>query len=142
MSNLNLVEVDLNRDIQEISTYIQSYIDSTYLSQIRNQVKNHKRQSGQIHFPEVQLLSAMVPFVPEEARNQFSQVIKMISYSKMVENMLPSYGVENLFARTGSQDKELSDYIQEAIMAVVLYKAITWVEESEGEGPSSTPYFK
>ena len=136
MSNLNLVEVDLNRDIQEISTYIQGYIDKTYLSQIRNQVKSHQRQSGELHFPEVQLLNAMVPFVPEAARNQFSQMVKMISYSMRVQNMLPNYGVENLFTRTDSQDKKLNDYIREGVMALVLYKAITWAEESEGEGHS------
>ena len=136
MSNLNLVEVDLNRDIQEISTYIQGYIDKTYLSQIRNQVKSHQRQSGELHFPEVQLLNAMVPFVPEAARNQFSQMVKMISYSMRVQNMLPNYGVENLFTRTDSQDKKLNDYIREGVMALVLYKAITWAEESEGEGYS------
>lgn len=136
MSNLNLVEVDLNRDIQEISTYIQGYIDKTYLSQIRNQVKSHQRQSGELHFPEVQLLNAMVPFVPEAARNQFSQMVKMISYSMRVQNMLPNYGVENLFTRTDNQDKKLNDYIREGVMALVLYKAITWAEESEGEGHS------
>lgn len=131
MRSINLVDVDLNRDIQEISRYIQSYVDSTYLSQIRDQVTTYKRESEETPFPEVQLLQAMVPFVPEGSRGQFSNVIKMITYSIMVENMLPTYGVESFFTRTGVKEKMPNDYIHEAIIALVLYKTIVWAEESD-----------
>lgn len=133
MGNINLVDVDLNRDIQEISKYIQSYVDTTYLSQIRNQVKDHKRQSAEIPCPEVQLLNAIVPFVAVESRGQFLDVIKMITYSKMVENMLPRYGVKNFLTRTDDESKGTNDYVQEAVVALVLYKAISWAEEFEND---------
>lgn len=132
MKNINLVDVDLNRDIQEISNYIQSYIDSTYLSQVRHQVKTHKRQYAEVPFPEVQLLNALLPFVSEEIKEKFSNLTEMITYSKMIENMLPSYGVENLFVRDVQQEKGLKDYIQQAVVVLVLYKIIVWAEVSEG----------
>lgn len=131
MRNINLVDLDLNRDIQEISNYIQSYIDSTYLSQIRNQIKTHKRQCANAPFPEVQLLNAMMPFVPEDARDKFSSMIEMITYSKMIENMLPSYGVKNSFTRSRDEKKAPNDYLHQAVVVLVLYKVIIWAEETE-----------
>lgn len=131
MRNINLVDVDLNRDIKEISNYIQSYIDSTYLSQIRNQINTHKRKYDDTPFPEVELLRAIVPFVQEESRDKFLAVIKMITYSKMVENMLPDFGVENVFLREEWDNKGVNDYIHQAVAALVLYKVIAWAEESD-----------
>ena len=131
MNNINLVDVDLNRDIQEISNYIQSYIDATYLSQVRNQIKTRKKQYDEATFPEVQLLDALVPFVPEEFKGGFTNLIEMITYSKMIENMLPSYGVEKLFVRNEYEDKGPSDYIHQAVLVLVLYKVIVWAEKSD-----------
>lgn len=131
MRNINLVDIDLNRDIQEITSYIQSYIDSTYLSQIRNQIKTHKRESAQVPFPEVQLLNAMIPFVREDAKDKLSKIIEMITYSKMIENMLPNYGVEGANARSMGQEKGPKDYLHQAVVVLVLYKAIIWAEETD-----------
>lgn len=129
MKDINLVDVDLKRDIQEISNYIQSYVDTTYLSQIRSQIKNHKRQCAEIPFPEVQLLNAMVPFVEENTRDRFLNIINMITYSKMIESMLPHYGIENFFGRTANTKKGPNDYIHQAVVALVLYRVIVWSEE-------------
>lgn len=129
MKEANLVDINLKRDIQEISSYIQSYIDTTYLSQIRNQIKTHKRQCEEIPFAEVQLLEAVVPFVEGEAKDKISKTIKMITYSKMIENMLPDYGVEEVFHRSHNQEKTANDYIHEIAVVLVLYKAIVWAEE-------------
>ncbi len=131
MSNINLVDLDLNRDIQEIVNYIQSYIDSTYLSQIRNQIKTHKRQCADLPFAEVQLLNALLPFVCEDAKEKFSKIIEMITYSKMIESMLPSYGIDNFFIRNSGEEKGANDYLHQAVVALVLYKVIIWAEETD-----------
>ena len=129
MKNINLVDVDLKRDIQEISTFIQNYVDSTYLSQIRSQVRTHKRQTTESPFAEVQLLEAVLPFVEGETKSKLSSVIKMITYSKMIEKMLPDYGVENLFTRTNKEKGLANEYIHQAVVVLVLYKIIAWAEE-------------
>lgn len=128
MGSENLVDVDLKRDIQEISSYIQTYVEATYLSQIRNQIKTRKGEYTQISFPEVDLLNAIVPFVQEESKNKLEHVITMITYSKMIETMLPHYGVEDFFGRTTNKQKELNDYIHQAAVVLVLYKVIVWSE--------------
>lgn len=130
MANLNLVDVDLKRDIQEISKYVQSYIDSTYLSQMRNQIQTHKRQCRERPFAEVQLLEAVVPFVErEEAKDKIASIIKMITYSKMIENMLPQYGGKNIFRKEEGEENTPQDYIHQAVVILVLYKVIVWAEE-------------
>lgn len=132
MKNINLVDVDLKRDIQEISLFIQNYIDTTYLSQIREQITTHKRQCAKAPFAEVQLLEAIRPFVQEEARGKLSRIIKMITYSKTIEKMLPDYGIDQPFARTDGQSSEPNDYIHQAVIVLVLYKMIVWAEEYQG----------
>lgn len=131
MKNLNLVDVDLKRDIQEISNYIQSYVDATYLSQIRTQMRTYKRQCDQTPFVEVQLLESIIPFIKEENRDRFSNLIKMITYSKMIETMLPDYGIESFFRRTDNKKGLPNDYIHQATVALILYKVIVWAEEHE-----------
>lgn len=129
MENINLVNVDLNRDIQEITNYIQKYIDSTYLNQIRNQVNTYKREYTKEPSPQIQLLNSIVPFVGEESKGKFSDVIKMITYAKMIENILPSYGVGTLFTREDGNEMTPNDYIQQAVIALILYQLISWAEE-------------
>lgn len=130
MKNINLVDVDLNRDIQEISNYIQGYVDSTYLSQIRDQVKTYRSECDQTPFPEVQLLQAIIPFMQEKNRDKFEDAINMITYSKMIETMLPHYGIKDLFGRTTNEKKEPNEYIHQAVVVLVLYKVIIWSETS------------
>lgn len=129
MKDANLVDINLKRDIQEISNYIQGYIDTTYLSQIRSQIQTHKRQCEETPFAEVQLLEAIVPFVEGEAQDKLSKTIKMITYSKMIENMLPSYGVEKVFDRSDQLEKTPNDLIHEVALVLVLYKAIIWADQ-------------
>lgn len=129
MGNVNLVDVDLKRDIQEISTYIQGYVESTYLRQVRNQIQTHKRQCEEIPFAEVQLLEALVPFVEDtEAKDKVSKLIQMITYSKMIENMLPDYGGKEFYDRGSHTENTLNDYIHQGVVILVLYKIIVWAE--------------
>ena len=129
MENLNLVNVDLNRDIQKITKYIQDYIDSTYLEQIRKQVKTYKRQYTEEPSPQIQLLNSIIPFVGEESKDRFTQMIKMISYAKMIESMLPSYRSGTTYNRENNEVMTPNDYIQQAVVSLVLYQLITWAEE-------------
>ena len=130
MDHINLVNVDFNRDIQEISNYIQSYVDATYLTQIRSEITSYKRKCTEVPFPEVQLLKAVIPCIGEESRDKFQGMVDMITHSKMIEKMLPSYGVEKLFTRTENETKEIGDYIHQAVVVLVLYKVIMWAEGS------------
>lgn len=119
MNKKNLIDIDLNRDIQEISRYIQQYIDSTYFDQIRNQVTNYQRQLGKQPSPEIELLKSIIPFIKEEQQPRFEHIIKMVEHSKMIDGMLPM-----------NRGEDPNDYINRGITALILYQIITWAEKA------------
>lgn len=123
--------IDFKRDLQEITRFIEGYIDKTYLSQMHSQISTHKRQCEETPSKEIQLLKAFVPFVESENKDKFSNLIEMMTYSQMIQNMLPSYSDQLLFSRgeEGQEQNEASDYMQQAILALFLYKAILWAEK-------------
>lgn len=130
MGNINRVDLDLKRDIQEIASFIENYIDSTYLSKIRGQIQTQKRECRKMPLPEVQLLEAIVPFVEGEMRTKLTNMVKLITYSKMIEKMVAGYGGEELFTRTQNEKGLANDYIYQGVVVLVLYQVIIWAEEA------------
>lgn len=128
MSDKNIIDLNLKRDLQQITTMIQGYIDSTYLSQIRSQIHTYKRQCEELPCKESQLLQAIVPFMNDDAQDRFSNLIKLITYSQMIERMLPSYGIEPSLYRSSSEEKPKYDYMHQVILALFLYRTILWAE--------------
>ncbi len=120
--------IDLKRDLKEITTFIQDYVDTTYLSQIHDQINTYKRQCQEKPCKEAQLLKAIVPFVEEENKEQFSSLIDMITYSQMIQTMLPNYSHNPLFSRGENEKDNPNDFMHQAILALFLYKAIIWAE--------------
>lgn len=131
MKNVDLIDIDLKRDIEAISNYIESYVESTYLNQIREQVQNYKEQYRQEPLMEVELLEAISPFIEkEESRNKVSHLLKQITYSKMIENMLPNYKTaEVLYKREEHKIYSLKDYLNLIILILILYRIIIWAEK-------------
>jgi len=126
--------IDFKRDLQEITKFIEGYIDTTYLSQMHHQISRQKRECEETPSKEIQLLKAFVPFVESENKDKFSNLIEMMTYSQMIQAMLPSYNEQPLFSR-GEEEQEQSgpsDYMQQAILALFLYKAILWAERYKG----------
>ena len=125
----NIVDLNFQRDLQEITSFIEGYIDSTYLSQIRNQIFTYKRQCEEAPCKESQLLEAIIPFIEDEYRDKLSNLIQLITYSQMIQKMLPE-SKSNVSLMRGEKDIDTKhDYMQQAILALFLYKAILWAEE-------------
>ena len=124
----NIGGIDLKRDLQQVTTLIQEYVDTTYLSQIHKQINTYRKQCEEAPCKEAQLLRAVVPFIEDENKERFSNLIEMMTYSQMIQAMLPHYSSKGLFAR-GEEESESDDYMHQAILALFLYKAIRWAEE-------------
>ena len=120
--------INLKRDLQEVTTFIQEYVDATYLSQIHSQINTYRRQCEETPCKEAQLLKAVVPFIEGENKDKFSNLIQMMTYSQMIQAMLPQYSGKGLFARS-EEEGEGNDYMHQAILALFLYKAIRWAED-------------
>lgn len=131
MKTENIGGINLKRDLQEVTTFIQDYIDATYLSQIHSQINTYRRQCEETPCKEAQLLKAVVPFIEGENKEKFSNLIEIMTYSQMIKAMLPNYSGKGLFAR-GEEESEAYDYMHQAILALFLYKAILWAEEYKG----------
>ncbi|NLI89261.1 MAG: hypothetical protein GX366_02475 [Epulopiscium sp.] len=131
MKNMDLIDIDLKRDAQAISNYIESYVESTYLKQIREQVQNYKEQYRQEPLMEVELLEAISPFIEkEESREKVSNLVKQITYSKMIETMLPNYKTaEVLYRKDENKIYSLKDYFNLIILILILYRIIIWAEK-------------
>ena len=126
----NIGGINLKRDIQEITTFIQAYVDTTYLSDIHNQINTYKRQCEKNPCKEVELLQAVVPFIEGENKDKFSSLIKMLTYSQMIQSMLPYYKQKTSFAR--ENESEAYDNMHQVILVLFLYKAILWAEQYKG----------
>ena len=126
--------IDFERDLQEITRLIEGYIDTTYLREMHRQISIHKKKHEEMPSKEIQLLKAFLPFIESSEKDKFLSLIEMMTYSQMIQAMLPMYSDQSSFSRgeEGQEKDEAFAYIQQGILALFLYKAILWAEEYKG----------
>lgn len=124
-----LLNVDIDRDLNEILKLVTKYMEKTYIKEIEREMLDCARRSEHNQTKEVELLRAIIPFVPEEKQAPMEQVVKMMIYNQIVKQTLPK-----LITTTPmrGESKGIDGMSKELVGSFILFKLLFNLEEKNG----------
>ncbi|MGL4737755.1 MAG: hypothetical protein ACRCW2_09915 [Cellulosilyticaceae bacterium] len=123
-----LLRVDIDRDLGEIMKLITKYMEKTYIKEIEKEMLECARKCEHNQTKEVELLRALIPFVPEEKQETMEQVVKMMVYDQIVKQTLPKL-ITLQQMRGEGESKSLDSKGKELVGSFILYKLLFNLEK-------------
>lgn len=123
-----LLRVDIERDFNEILKLITTYMEKTYIKEIEREMLECARKCEHNQTKEVELLRALIPFVPEDKQETMEQVVKMMIYQQIVGQTLPRL-ISVGGARNSHENKALDEVSKELVGSFILYKLLFNLEK-------------
>lgn len=123
-----LLRVDIDRDLGEIMKLITRYMEKTYIKEIEKEMLECARKCEHNQTKEVELLRALIPFVPEEKQETMEQVVKMMIYDQIVKQTLPKL-ITVPQMRGDGDNKTLEGMGKELVGSFILYKLLFNLEK-------------
>jgi hypothetical protein len=84
-----LVKIDLERDLKQISKLVDQYIRDTYIQDIEKELEYCRKKCEHEESKEVTLLKAIAAFVPPEKQMPIGKMIEVMKHEKVIRQMLP-----------------------------------------------------
>lgn len=120
-----LLRVNIDRDLNEISKLIKSYMTKTYIDDLTKEVYRCEQQCKGNMSREAQLVEALIPFLPDEKKGVLNEVSKLLRYEQVASVMLPRL-VGKTYVEGMRQEND--QFIKETIMKVLLFKIMSTLE--------------
>ena len=120
------MRINLDRDISEIMKLVKGYMTKTYINELTKEVFRCEEQCSHNRSKEVQLLEAMLPFLPVERRGLFEKAGQMLRYEQVADLMLPK--ILTSHSPTGMRSENNEQFIQEIIIKALLFKLMDTME--------------
>ena len=120
------VAINLEQDLNEISSLIWGYMDKKYLIQFRQKLNGYRKECEVNLCKEAQLMRAMMPFMPEQ-KKLLQFIVDLIIYNDMIEKTFNEHtGLRNLY-RDDSKEKE---QVKKLLYKLIAFKLVTAIEKS------------
>ena len=125
-----LLRINIDRDLNEISKLIKSYMTKTYINDLTKEVFRCEQQCRGHMSKEAQLIEALIPFIPDDKRDVLTQVSRLMRYEQVAQVMLPRLIGQIAPPIEGMrQDRpEADQFIKETIVKVLLFKIMSTME--------------
>ena len=120
-----LLRVNIERDLNEISKLIKSYMTKTYIKDLTQEVFRCDQQCKGNMSREGQLIEALLPFVPDEKRGMLNEMNRLLRYEQVANIMLP-----RLIGKGHGEGmrQESDQFIKETVVKVLLFKIMSTIE--------------
>lgn len=120
------MRINLERDINEITKLIKGYMTKTYINELTQEVFRAEEACKHNRSKEVQLLEALIPFLPNEKRGLFEEVGKMLKYEQVANVMLPK--ILTSYSGKGMRQENNEQFMQEIVIKALLFKIMNTIE--------------
>lgn len=124
----HLLNIDIDRDLNEILKMVSKYMEKTYIKEIEKEMLECARKCEHNQTKEVELMRAIIPFIPEDKQGPIEQVVKIMIYDQIVRQTLPK-----LISMPGSRSDGKNNIIsKELVGSFILYKLLFNLEKKNG----------
>lgn len=120
------MRINLERDVNEIAKLIKGYMTKTYINELTSEVFRCEEICSHNRSKEVQLLEALMPFIPAEKKMILEELGKMLRYEQVANMMLPK--ILTSYNSTGMRQESNEVMIQEVVIKALLFKIMNTVE--------------
>lgn len=120
-----LLRVNIDRDLNEISKLIKGYMTRTYIEDLTKEVFRCEQQCKGNASRESQLIEALIPFLPNEKRGVLNEVNRLLRYEQVANVMIPRLIGKDL---TEGMRQESDQFIKETVVKVLLFKIMSTIE--------------
>lgn len=120
------MRINLERDVNEITKLIKGYMTKTYINELTQEVFRCEELCSHNRSKEVQLLEALIPFLPMEKRGILEKVGQMLKYEQVADLILPK--ILTSYAVPGMRQEGNEQLIQEIIIKALLFKLMDTME--------------
>lgn len=120
------MRINLERDMNEIVKLIKGYMTKTYINELTQEVFRCEEVCSHNRSKEVQLLEALIPFLPVEKRGMLEKVGQMLKYEQVADLMLPKILMPH--ATPGMRQESSEQLIQEIVIKALLFKLMDTME--------------
>ncbi|MEG0013975.1 MAG: hypothetical protein RR324_04520 [Cellulosilyticaceae bacterium] len=122
--NKNLLQINIERDLTEILRLIEDYMNRTYIKEIEQEMHKCKAFCEENPCKEVQLLTALRPFMPMERQNTFQELSELLKYEQVAQELIP------VLMHTGTREKPSDqERIKQFVIKLLIYKLMFRGEE-------------
>lgn len=123
--NKNLLQINIERDLTEILKLIEDYMNRTYIKDIEHEMHRCKEFCNQNPCKEVQLLTALTPFMPLERQNTFQELAHLLQYEQVAQELIP------VLIHTGARENLSDDQrVRQFVIKLLIYKLMFRAEKS------------
>lgn len=120
------MRINLERDMNELVKFIKGYMTKTYINDLTREVSKCEEICSHNQSREVQLIEALIPFLPIEKRGMLEKVGQMLRYEQVVDLMLPK--ILTSHSAAGMRQENNEQLIQEIIIKALLFKLMDTME--------------
>lgn len=114
------ITIQADRDLIELKKMLIQYIQKTYVSQIQTEMYRCKQSCQAKSTKELELLTAFMPYVPHEKQKMCQELIKLLQYGQVVNEMLPMFQGETTRQLSRGQSQ-----LKEATVKLLLYYMVS-----------------
>ena len=122
----NSLTLDIQKDINEISTLVWEYIQAKYITKLKRKINGYRKEAECSLSKEAQLLKSMIPFIPEQ-KELFTQILDLIIYNDIIERSLKEYDCFSCFYL--DDNKEL-ERIKKIVYKLLIFYIIIAVDKN------------
>lgn len=122
--NKNLLQINIERDLTEILKLIEDYMNRTYIKEIEHEMHRCKAFCEENPCKEVQLLTALRPFMPMERQNTFQELSQLLRYEQVAQELIPV--LMHIDTREKPSDQQR---IKQFVIKLLIYKLMFKGEE-------------
>lgn len=123
--NDKLFRVNIERDLNEIVKLIDRYMHRTYMEEIEKEIDNCRRKCEKQACKEVQLINALLAFMPPEKQKELMGINQLIEYNQIIREMMPK-----LIEKDTRQEGTTEQRFKESITMLLLYKILSNYKKS------------
>ncbi len=122
----NGLTLDIQKDINEISTLVWEYIQAKYITKLKRKISDYRKESECHLSKEAQLLRSMIPFIPEQ-KDLFTQILDIIIYNDIIERGLKEY---DHFSYLYSDESKEIERIKKIIYKLIIFYIIFSIDKN------------
>lgn len=121
----NELTVNLEQDLNEISSLIWEYMDKKYITQLREKLNGYRSECESNLCREAELLRAMMPFMPEQ-KKLLQFIVDAIIYNDMIEKSFSEHKELQELYRDDNKEKA---QLKKLMYKLIAFKLMTAIEK-------------
>lgn len=114
-----LLRVDIDRDLNEITKLINSYMNKAYIQDIERELENCTRKCEEEGCREMDLLRAVSAFMAPEQQKSINKIAEMMYFNRVIGEIMPKLVLRD-YRRSATSEEQ----IRENVVKLLLYKIL------------------